>query len=475
MTKLQPVLLAGGSGKRLWPLSRKNNPKQYLKLNSLSEFSALQNTQKRLLGIQNLGDPIIICNEEERFIAAEQMREIKVKPKSIILEPEGKNTAPAIALAALKAIEQNEDPVLLVLSADHEIKNLKRFREVIQVGFHEAKNNKLVIFGVNPTRAETGYGYIEAKDIIDFDSLKAIPIKSFIEKPNEKKAKLFLKDKHYLWNSGIFLFKASTIINELKKYNSELIDLCRKALNKSKDFDFQRLDKKFFQKCPNISIDYAVMENTKKAYLLPLDVGWSDIGSWHALWEIQNKDNNGNIIIGDVKANNIKNCYVNSENLLVTIGVENLIIVQTSDATLIINQQDSDKIKEVVNQLIIGGRKEAITSNKVFRPWGYFNTIEKKDTWQVKEIFVNPNSSLSLQKHQYRSEHWIILKGKANVQIDKNQTELFANEGTYIPAGTKHRLSNFNNEPLILIEVQSGTYLGEDDIVRYEDNYGRDK
>ena len=472
--QIQPLILSGGSGTRLWPLSRKSFPKQYLQLSQKSEFSPLQLTQKRLIGLRNLESPLIVCNEEQRFIAAEQMREIKTKPKSIILEPEGRNTAPAIAIGALKSMEKGDDPILLILSSDHEIKDFKKFRKIIETALVDAQKGKLVIFGIKPSRPETGYGYIEAENIINYEGFSSVPIKSFIEKPDEEKAKILIKDKRILWNSGIFLCKASLIISELKKYEPDLLSLCKKAINKSNDIDFQRLDIKYFKKCPNISIDYAVMEKTQKAYVMPLDIGWSDVGDWKTLWEIEKKDLNGNIIMGDIKTKNAKNCYIKSENkLLVAIGVEDLILVQTDDATLVCHKKDHQEIKNIVNKLILDKRTEGYTHSKVYRPWGYFNSIKKGFNWQVKEICVNPKSALSLQKHNYRSEHWIILKGKAIVEINDSKIELLTNQSAYIPIGAKHRLSNLQNEPLILIEVQCGSYLGEDDIFRYEDNYGR--
>ena len=465
---IQPVILSGGSGTRLWPLSRQSFPKQYIKLNSCSKYSSLQKTQKRLTGLTNIEEPIIICNEEQRFIVAEQMREIKINPQSIILEPIGKNTAPAIAIAALKAIEKNKSSILLVLSSDHEIADQEKFIAVINSGIKTAEEDKLVNFGVQPTRAETGFGYIEAIEKIRKDSLKSIPVKNFIEKPNKEKAIQLINDQHYLWNSGMFLFKASAILNEIEKYEPHLLKLCKTSLMNSK------IDKNSFENCPNLSIDYAVMEKTNNAYVIPLDAGWSDIGSWKSLWDLENKDENGNSIIGDVKTNKVKNCYLNSKTkLLVAIGTENLIIVQTSDATLVANNNCSQEIKNVVKELNSENRSEGNDHKKVYRPWGFFNLIEKGSNWQIKEISVNPKSSLSLQKHKFRSEHWIILKGIANIEINKSKLILNANQSTYIPVGAKHRLINKENEPLRLIEIQCGSYLGEDDIYRYDDQYDR--
>ena len=472
---LQPVILSGGSGTRLWPLSRQNFPKQYIKFNLTSKYSSLQKTQNRLFGIKNIQNPIIICNEEQRFTVAEQMREIMVKPNSIILEPEGRNTAPAIAIAALKAIEENKDPILLILSSDHEIEDQEKFIEVIKAGIKTANRDKLVNFGVKPTSPETGYGYIEAIKKLQNNSLESVQINRFIEKPDREKAINFIRDERYFWNSGIFLFKASSILKELEKFQPRLLEFCKISIrNSSKDFDFQRLEKESFQKCPNLSIDYAVMENTDNAYVIPFIAGWSDVGSWKSIWNLENKDKYGNSIIGDIKVKSVKNCYLNSKNnLLVAIGTENLIIVQTKDATLVANHNYSQEIKDIVSDLNLENRTEAKEHRKVFRPWGYYNSIEKSSNWQIKEILVNPNSSLSLQKHKYRSEHWIILSGEANIEINDSQITLKENQSTFIPAGAKHRLSNNQETSLRLIEVQSGSYLGEDDIYRYDDNYGR--
>ncbi len=472
---LQPVILSGGSGTRLWPLSRKNFPKQYIQFNLNSKYSSLQKTQIRLFGIKNIQNPLIICNEEQRFLVAEQMREIKVKPRSIILEPEGRNTAPAIAIAALKAIEENKDPILLILSSDHEIENQEKFIEIVKAGIKTANRDKLVNFGVKPTCPETGYGYIEAIENIQNDSLESVKINRFIEKPNKEKAICYVRDEHYFWNSGIFLFKASIILKELEKFQPKLLEYCKLSIkNSSKDFDFQRLEKQSFKKCPDLSIDYAVMENTDNAYVIPFNAGWSDVGSWKSLWNLEKKDKNGNSVIGDIKVRSVKNCYLNStKKLLVAIGTEDLIIVQTNDATLVANHNYSQEIKDVVSHLNLENRSEGREHRKVFRPWGYYNTIEKESNWQIKEILVKPYSSLSLQKHKFRSEHWIILKGEAKIEINNEKITLKENQSTFIPAGAKHRLSNNQETSLRLIEVQSGSYLGEDDIYRYDDNYGR--
>ena len=473
--KIQPIILSGGSGTRLWPLSRENFPKQYIKLDSSSPFSFLQKTQQRLQRFKNIDSPIIICNEEHRFIVAEQMRDINIKPKSIILEPCGRNTAPAIAIASLLASKEDKDSTLLILSSDHDIKNLINFKNIVEKGLNDTNEDKLVTFGVKPTRPETGYGYIETRQNNQNPISQSLPIKKFIEKPNLEKAKELFKKNNYFWNSGIFLFKAKSIINELEKFEPELLNYCKLAiLNSKKDLDFLRLDKNHFSNCPNLSIDNAVMEKTQKATVIELDAGWNDLGNWQAIWDIEDKDKNGNTIIGDIFTKKVKNSYLHSKNkLLVGVGIENLIVIQTEDVTLIANINNSQEIKDIVNKLNSQGRSEGKVHRKVFRPWGYFKLIEKGLTWQVKEICVNPKSSLSLQKHNHRSEHWVVLEGKANVQIKEEKIIFHENQSTYIPVGTKHRLSNLENYPLRIIEVQTGTYLGEDDIIRYDDNYGR--
>ena len=473
--KLQPVILSGGSGTRLWPLSRESFPKQYIKLNTSNKFSFIQKTLRRLYVFENIEDPIIICNEEQRFLVAEQMREINIKPQSIILEPFGKNTASAIAIAALKAYEKDKESILLILSSDHEIKNIVIFKKAIESGIQDAQEDKLVIFGVPPTYPETGFGYIETNQELSQNSFNSVPIKTFIEKPTFQKAQSLIKDNHFLWNSGIFLFKSKTILASLKEYEPKLLSFCQQALSKSSvDLDFLRLHKDSFGKCPNLSIDVAIMEKTKNVVVIPFSAGWSDLGNWKSLWDIENKDKDGKVIIGDIFTENVKNSYLHSKNsLLVGLGIENLIIVQTEDATLVANNKDAQEIKKLVSKLNNYGRAETKFHKKVYRPWGYYNLIEKGLNWQVKEICVNPKSSLSLQKHTFRSEHWIILEGKATVKINEIKNILSKNQSTYIPIGAKHRLSNYENTHLKLIEVQCGTYLGEDDIFRFEDNYGR--
>ena len=473
--KIQPVILSGGSGTRLWPLSRENFPKQYLQLNTSSLFSFLQQTQQRLIGLENTENPIIICSEEHRFIVAEQMRGIKIKPKSIILEPCRRNTAPAIAIAAHMAIKEDPDSILLILSSDHEIKDPLKFSNALEEGLNHLYKDELITFGVKPSSPETGYGYIEIENFSSNSSLKSFPVKRFIEKPDLKKAKTFFKKNNFFWNSGIFLFKSSSIINELKKYEPQLLKNSKLSLiNSSVDLDFLRLDKKHFINCPNLPIDIAVMEKTNIARVIPLSAGWSDVGNWNTLWNIENKDKEGNKIIGDVHTKNVKNSYIRSKDkLLVGAGLENMIIVQTEDATLIAGMHESQEIKNIVNKLNKEGRTEVKIHRKVFRPWGNYKLIDKGSTWQVKEISVNPKSSLSLQKHRQRSEHWIILEGIANIEINNQKQILYENQSIYIPIGAKHRLSNLENNPLTIIEVQSGKYLGEDDIIRYDDNYGR--
>jgi len=470
-----PVILCGGSGTRLWPISRQSFPKQYLPLGIKQNKSLLQNTFDRIKNIKNIIDPILVCNEEHRFIAAEQMREINVKPTSILLEPFGRNTAPAIALSALIALEKLENPILLVLSADHEIKNNNRFIEVLNQGIYEAKQDKLITFGVVPTHPETGYGYIKAEKDFKVNEIKSYKINEFVEKPNLETAKKLIVDKRYTWNSGIFIFKAKNIVNEIKIHSPNLIEHCKKSLkNREFDLDFQRLNKSDFQKCPNVSIDIAVMEKTDNGAVIPLDAGWSDIGSWESIWDTSEKTKLNNVIKGKIMIDNCEDCFIKSDHrLIVGIGLKNLVVVETNDAILISNKDETQKVKEMVGQLKENKFAEGTQHKKIYRPWGSYISIIEDSRWQVKKISVKPGEKLSLQMHHHRSEHWIVVKGTAEVEINNKITILTENQSTYIPLGAKHRLINPGKIMLTLIEVQSGSYVGEDDIVRFEDNYGR--
>ncbi len=474
-SKIFPVILCGGKGTRLWPLSRTSFPKQFLSINSLNEKSLLQNTQQRLEGIKDLKEPILICNFEHRFIVAEQMRELNINPNSIILEPFGRNTAPAILCAAFKSLETEDDPHLLILSADHQINNESKFKGLIEIGKIYSERDKLVTFGVVPTSPETGYGYIKSEKPFDLTNIKGIEISEFIEKPNIEKAEQFIKDKCFTWNSGIFLFKAKTIIKEIKTLNPQIYKVCKNSYSKSlDDLEFQRLDEKSFHDCPNISIDVAVMEKTNKGIVLPLNAQWSDIGSWKSVWENSPKDKNSNFKKGNVITEKTENCYLRSENkLLVGLGLKNLIVVDTEDVTLVAEKNKSQDLKKVVENLKLKNIKEAISHKKVYRPWGFYLSISEGKRFQVKIIHVKIGAKLSLQMHHHRSEHWIIVKGTAEVEIDNEFRILSENESIYIPIGSKHRLMNPGKIPLEIIEVQSGAYVGEDDIVRFEDLYGR--
>ena len=471
-----PVILCGGSGTRLWPLSRKSFPKQFLSLSD-NKNSLLQNTQIRLRKLKNIQKPIIVCNEEHRFLVAEQMRSINIKPDSILLEPFGKNTAPAITLAALKAVheDENSNPIILVLSSDHEIKNENKFLEVIRHGKEYALKDKLVTFGIIPNAPKTEYGYIKAEKSLQVNEISAEKIIEFTEKPNEETANKFLKDRRFTWNSGIFMFRAKTFLKEINNFAPDIVNICTDSLKKSKiDLDFQRLNKNSFKNCPNISVDVCVMEKTTKGMVLPLNANWSDIGSWQALWENSEKDKNGNFIKGKVLNESSKNCYFNSESrLLVGIGLENIIAIETSDAVLISEKSQTQKVKSIVQKLKENNISEGEIHSKIYRPWGFYISIAEESRWQVKMITVNPGGKLSLQMHHHRSEHWVVVNGRAKVEVDKKITFLSENESIYIPLGSKHRLSNPGKIPLTIIEIQSGSYVGEDDIVRFEDIYDR--
>tara|TARA_Y100001978_G_scaffold200373_1_gene216536 strand:- start:1108 stop:2547 length:1440 start_codon:yes stop_codon:yes gene_type:complete len=472
---LLPVILCGGTGSRLWPLSRHSFPKQYISLFNGNKNSLLQETQSRLKNINQIESPIIICNEEHRFIVAEQMRAINITPKSILLEPFGKNTAPAIITAALKCSEEGDDPNLLILSADHNIEDVKQFLIVIEEAKKYSEEGKIVTFGVVPTSPETGYGYIQASENFERE-IKAYPIKRFIEKPNLEYAKKLLKQKSFYWNSGIFMAKSSTLINQANKYCEGLTSFCKESIDeKLIDLDFQRLKKEAFEKCQNISIDKAIMEKTNIGMVIPLQAGWSDIGSWKTLWEVSRKDENGNVLSGKIINESIKNCYIKSDKkLVVGIGLEDLIVVDTNDAVLIANKNDSQQVKNIVSYLQKLGINEGKNHQTMYRPWGSYTSIARGDKWQLKTIEVKPGGKLSLQLHHHRAEHWVVVKGKAEVQIDNNKKILRENQSVYIPLGSKHRLSNPGDNLLVMVEVQSGNYLGEDDIVRFEDIYGRD-
>ena len=463
-----PVILSGGSGTRLWPLSRKMYPKQFLKL--LHEETMLQRTLSRLNGLGH-ESPIIVCNEEHRFIAAEQIRQIGIDDPTILLEPFGKNTAPAIAVAAIQAMQQHQDPTLLVLSADHEIKDEQAFHSAIGHAVELVAEGKLVTFGIVPTSAATGYGYIK----------RAAPIKSgyevshFVEKPEQSVAEEYLDSQEYYWNSGMFMFKAESFLSELSKYKPEILSNCQQATKDMKsDFGFQRLNAEAFGRCESESIDYAVMEKTKLCTVVPLDAGWSDIGSWESLWQQGDKDDDANTIHGDVIANNTSGCYIHADSRLVaSIGMKDAIIVETSDAVLVADKACAQEVKQIIENLSALGRSEEHFHRAVYRPWGSFDSVDEGERYKVKRITVNPGARLSVQMHHHRAEHWIVVSGTAKVYRNDEELILSENESIFIPLGYKHSLENPGIIPLDIIEVQSGAYLGEDDIVRFEDRYGR--
>ena len=474
-SQIIPIILCGGSGSRLWPLSRESYPKQFISIGSDQSKSLLQKTQFRLKGIKNLCSTILVCNEEYRFIVAEQIREIDIDDFSILLEPSRRNTGPAIAVAALKALENDSDPILLVLSSDHEIKDNKVFIDTINAGIKYALEDSLVTFGIIPDNPETGYGYIKASNPLSEKKIIGEKIEEFLEKPDLEKAKELIKNKKFSWNSGIFMFKARTLLDEINKFSPDILKYCKNSLeNSSKDLDFQRLDKIAFEKCPNISFDVSVMEKTKKGIVIPLNCGWNDIGSWRAIWENSRKNNSGNYIQGKVIVEKTYNSYLRSESrLLVGIGLDNLIVVETNDAILIADKNQSQLVKNIVKKLKDKEIIEGKLHSKVLRPWGFYLSIVNDDRWKLKLINVKPGEQLSLQMHHHRSEHWVVVSGTARVELDEETKILAENESIYIPLGAKHRLSNPGKINLTLIEVQSGSYVGEDDIVRLEDKYGR--
>jgi mannose-1-phosphate guanylyltransferase/mannose-6-phosphate isomerase len=468
--KIIPVILSGGSGTRLWPLSRKQYPKQYLPL--VGDNTMLQETILRLSGLDGLEDPIIVCNVDHRFLVAEQCQQINITNSTILLEPIGRNTAPAIAAAALQSIKNTNNAVLLVLSADHVIQDIDSFHEAINVANKQAQKGRLVTFGIVPTDANTGYGYIKvAQENID----GTYKVEQFVEKPNLKTAQIYLERGNYLWNSGMFMFQANTLIDELTTYSPDIVASVNNAVNNAtQDLDFIRLDKQAFELSPSDSIDYAIMERSDNLVVVPLDAQWNDIGSWSALYDIGIKDKNSNVIKGDVVIQNTSNTYINADHhMVIAIGVDNLIIVDTPDATLIATQDKAQEIKGIVETLQASGRCESAVHRKVYRPWGWYDSVESGKTFQVKRLNVKPGAKLSLQMHQKRAEHWVVISGIATVTNDEQEFILNKGESTYIPVGAIHALENKTNRMLEIIEVQSGPYLGEDDIIRLEDNYGR--
>lgn len=470
-----PVILAGGSGTRLWPLSRQSYPKQFLYLVD-QQYTMLQLTIKRLENLSNqVLPPIIVCNENHRFIVAEQLRQINIEQAFIILEPCAKNTAPAITLAALKAQElyPDQNVSLLVLSSDHHIADVSSFQDSILLAEQQAKLQNLVVFGVTPTEPNTGYGYIElGEKIRDANIYK---LTKFVEKPDLKKAEYYVSSKNFLWNSGMFMFQTSLFLQELKQYQYEIYQCCLNAWqHKTKDLDFIRIGFQEFQKIPEYSIDYAIMEKTTQGIVVGLDVGWNDLGSWSSLWQSNPKDENQNVIFGDILAEQSQRNYIYSSSRLVTVlGVEDLIVVETKDAVLIAHQDKSQEIKKVVGQLQNKQRNELIQHREIIRPWGKYDCIDVGERYQVKRITVNAKAKLSLQLHHHRAEHWVVVKGTAKVTKGEGLYYVSENESTFIPLGTVHSLENPGCIPLELIEIQSGSYLGEDDIIRLKDEYGR--
>ncbi|MDP9014436.1 MAG: mannose-1-phosphate guanylyltransferase/mannose-6-phosphate isomerase [Pseudomonadota bacterium] len=469
MSAVFPVILSGGAGTRLWPLSREMYPKQLLALTS--QHSMLQDTVLRLAGITGARAPLVVCNEAHRFTVAEQLRALGTEASAILLEPTGRNTAPAVALAALKALEMDADATIVVAPADHVIRDARGFQAAADVGVALAQTGKLVTFGIVAHAPETGYGYIRREE----GKGPAYPVAQFIEKPPLDLAEQFVRSGDYYWNSGMFVFKASRYLAELREFASDILEASTAAYRAAtSDLDFVRIDKAAFDRCRSESIDYAVMEKTHDAVVLPLDAGWSDVGSWSSLFDALVADEEGNVLQGDVLVHDTHDCYVHSTSRLVTaVGMDDHIIVETKDAILVAPKDRVQDVKELVTKLRAGGRSESAWHREVYRPWGSYDSVDSGDRFQVKRLTLKPGGILSLQMHHHRAEHWIVVQGTARVTCGDKTFLLSENESTYVPIGASHRIENPGKVPLHIVEVRSGTYLGEDDIVRYEDSYGR--
>ena len=470
--KLIPVILCGGSGSRLWPMSRKLLPKQFLPL--VTEHSLLQDTALRLRGLKGASAPILIANQEHRFLVGEQLAAIGIKPHALLVEPVGRNTAPAIAAAALQAAAKDPDAVLIVLPSDHLIGDVPAFHRAFGRAATLAATGYLVTFGIEPTEPATGYGYIEEGAPLPGNK-SAFRIRRFVEKPSLPKAKAFIAKGGFLWNSGMFAFTAGRYLDELKRFRPDILKAAKAAVEgAARDLDFVRLEAKAFAACPSDSVDYAVMERTDRGAVVRAKMRWSDVGSWSALWDVGSKDKAKNVARGDVWLHDAKGCYVRADARHVSLlGAENLVVVETGDAVLVASRGRAEDVREVVANLERKHRTEHVSHSRVYRPWGHYETVDIGKRYQVKRLMVKPGQSLSLQRHAKRAEHWVVVAGRARVTRGEDLLVLYENQSTFIPLGTKHRLENIGDGPLFLIEVQSGSYLGEDDIERFEDRYGR--